>query len=73
MYRIIRETIHNKTEYKIQKRFLLLWWVTQRISDIEYGTYDSSFASFTSVEQAERYIRTYCIKPETKIVKYFKL
>jgi hypothetical protein len=72
MYRIIRETTHNKTEYKIQKRSLFSW-VTQRISDIEYGTYDSSFASFTSVEQAERYIRTYCIKPETKIVKYIKL
>ena len=72
MYRIIRETTHNEIEYKIQKRFLL-WWVTQRIGDIEYGTYDPNFASFTSVEQAERYIRTYCKKPETKIVKYIKL
>jgi hypothetical protein len=73
MYRIIRETIHNKTEYKVQKRFLLLWWVTQRIGNIRYETYDPNFASFTSAEQAEEYIRTWCTKSETKIVKYFKL
>ena len=72
MYRIISETTHNKTEYKIQKK-LLFWWITQRIGDIQYQTYNPNFASFTSVEQAEQYIRTYCTKPEIKIVKYVKL
>jgi hypothetical protein len=72
MYRIIRETIHNKTQYKVQKRFLLLWWITQSVADIRYS-HDPNFLSFTTVEQAEEYIRMRCTKKETKIVKYIKL
>ena len=68
MYRIIEVTTCNEVVYRVQKKFLWLWF-TKTLPDIGItGTYD---VAFELVEEAEEYIRKACFKPKIKVIKTF--
>jgi hypothetical protein len=72
--RIISETEHNKTVYKIQKQYLFFFWLYLTYTEFLHGgDFITDIHTFNTLEEAENFINESYKKSNIKVIKVIKL